>query len=281
MGPVADYDSLPPVPKIRPADQEADSTFQPRSINNTKQSDWKNDLEQEEQDSFKNNKEIKHINYLEWLKTLDTWPDEGKHKFRAVSFDPVEEEETEDEIQPEAEPRVVVVETVKQPAPPKSILKNNNRSVNPPDTSEEDAQKLAWKLEYHQKKAMLGSKLMSLASGEQEMSFTGTLIQPLSGTVPPSRPLVVNRIKHHPLLTALIANGSEPYYSSLPQQHSCSIPQSPSDANASQPEEEEDGNLSAFHEAAVHGKFYLMIACWDNTIWAMTEMTRYNKPRES
>ena len=167
--------------------------------------------QQQPEAAQKTSAEVRHVDYLEWLRSLD-WP---PGKPRLVQFDPVDEvPEEEDQLEAQKSiqpPKIVVVETAKQSAPPpKSILKNSGRSSVRAD--EEEAQKLAWKLEYHQKKALQGSVLMSLASGA-DVSFTGTLIEPAAREADPAtaRPLLSSeshrpiKRQQHPLLTALIA----------------------------------------------------------------------------
>ena len=90
--------------------------------------------------------------YHEWIKspdqcTMDEW------------FNP-------DEMIEVQEPKIVVVETVSCPSPPKSILKKK-----PPRASKLNriksnstftADDMSWKLEFHKREAVLRSKLMSL-----------------------------------------------------------------------------------------------------------------------
>lgn len=182
----------------------------------------KNNSNKEIAEASNNNRkaEVRHVDYLEWLKSLD-WP-EGKHRVQFDRLDEASEEDDEVGGRPSVigihrEPKIVVVETVKQPVPPKSILKNSGSRSSSSSRAEEE--KLAWKLEYHQKKALVGSKLMSLASGTEDMSFTGTLTrstdEPPPGAARPlvpaesHRPITRNQ---HPLLTALIA---EPYHPTI------------------------------------------------------------------
>lgn len=153
----------------------------------------------------------------------------------------VPEDDEEEEIHNPA--RVVVIETVKSVAPPKSILKNRSSSADPFQLVEDEAQKLARKLEYHQRNAQLGSRLMSLASGEEEMSFTGTLIDQQES----QQQQTIRKLRHHSPLSALINPEDEPrlHYSSLEWTH-----QSDSISNRV----EKKNNPSAeFHRALVHG----------------------------
>ena len=183
---------------------------------------------------------------------MDSWQSDSKKGHRVVSFDPMAEEEEEsvpdedeeEEMTSQNPARVVVIETVKSIAPPKSILKNRSSSADPFQLVEDEAQKLARKLEYHQRNAQLGSRLMSLASGEEEMSFTGTLIDQQE-----AQQQTIRKLRHHSPLSALINPEDEPrlYYSSL-------VPEWTHQSDSITNRVEKANNSSVeFHRALVHG----------------------------
>lgn len=90
--------------------------------------------------------------------------------------------------------KIVVVETVKCPSPPKSILKKKPPRAFPPKSTQSSstftADDMSWKLEFHKREAVLRSKLMSLTSNNRESTaLNDTAVECTSKTEPTVIPL--------------------------------------------------------------------------------------------
>ena len=153
---------------------------------------WKNKMQEEKHTSTSPCIQYYH----EWIKSPcnsfeQLYPSSTDDEW----FNPEDVAQAEDSFSSKSSSKIVVVETVKCPSPPKSILKKKPPRAFPPKSSQSSstftADDMSWKLEFHKREAVLRSKLMSLTSNNNREStaLNGTAVECTSKTEPTVIPL--------------------------------------------------------------------------------------------